>query len=211
MSIGNLTLEQWLRYGFSGAVGLIAFVWIKSPLLVLGPTGSQQAQQASILPFQVGAGTITLLLGLALVIGTFVYALHRAVIYPLLYGFVLLFLALWRHGTDFEWDLLIPLRPSGTEIRFYEWHWRSLKQDRFWACRLAEWGAQMHFLYCCAWAAALAVVLGFLLGEPNPQASYFLCWFSILVALSALASDLRLTFVVKNARENWHEQSGNGE
>lgn len=146
----------------------------------------------------VGAGggllEATVLAGASLLIGTVIQTLHRAFVYPFIYR---IFLVLYVDGRrpDFN-DLRSCYTPCETELKVLEARWRfTATNDRI-ADRLADWGAQVHFLYGTAWAVAGGALLPKLAGM---TAESRICAMSlslgVLLAVSGLIHDRRLMLV----------------
>lgn len=142
----QLKLEELLRYGFAGAIGLLAFLLCFSGWLDLAKT-VPAITQASVL------------VGVAFAVGTLLYAVHRAFVYQIIYRFVLGVLAAFR-VCYFDKRLFLPFVPSPLEVRLDLLRWKRAKDKDYAQPRLAEWGAQIHFLYCSSWAVLLALELG---------------------------------------------------
>ncbi len=136
----ELGLQELLRYALSGGIGIAV-------LLLIYP-----AAACSIKNMEAAKET-TLILGSVLLIGTLIYNIHRALLFPVLFRIVGLFTLPWT----FTGALLIPWLPSDHELRVDRWRWEHLNgKSRRWD----EWGAQTHFLYCAAWAVLAALLLG---------------------------------------------------
>mgnify|MGYP000962779295 CR=1 FL=1 len=128
----NLNLNDLLRSGFAGAIFiLIAVAAFDNP----GQLFVQNKDVAGAL------GALATAAGLS--IGTVIYAVHRAAPYPLLY---LLFKVL-THRKESMLDLDV-LR------------WKHSMKTNSLQPRLGDWAAQVHFLYCLAWASVAALLLG---------------------------------------------------
>lgn len=148
----QLRLEELLRYTLSGALFLVALLLRGSSIQV----GSWTAQNV--------LGDATKALGLVLLVGSLIYTLHRAVIFPWLLFPSALTLAAVIGAYKFTGDIWVPFRISRIE--------QEMDSDRFglrtkkdvlfdvWS----EWGSQVHFLYCSAQAVLLAIAFGHILG-----------------------------------------------
>ncbi len=175
----SLKLEEWLRYGFSGGLLLVV-------LLLTHPNWKDGLVRAN------GIGGTANLLGVILLAGSLIYALHRAVAYRAMFTLAIFTLACFR---VYEWDskIFFPVVPSKVELKIDRWR-LALRQaknplDSF----IAEWGAQVHFLYCSVWAILLGITLASLF--PNRQSAvsnwtYF--WTSLVLAFGAFWHHLRL-------------------
>jgi hypothetical protein len=132
----NLNLNELLRSGFAGAVFmLVAMGAFDNPRTFFSEENSA--------PLVLGALTTAL----GLTIGVVIYAIHRAVPYPLLY-FVMKTLTNRKH--------------SMLDLDVMRWK-HSMNKDAL-QHKLQDWAAQVHFLYCLAWASVVALILGNALG-----------------------------------------------
>jgi hypothetical protein len=158
--VKELNLGEWSRYGFSGGLFLIVF-------LLAHPTWScylwSSTGGAAIL-----AGTA--LLFSTLVFGSLIYAIHRAVLYRLLFALALLCLCrrkVYEYESAirvYEWqcDIVKPLVPSKIELAIDDWR-ASLRgtTDKDPIFRFVDgWATQVHLLYCSAWAVLFGMFLG---------------------------------------------------
>jgi hypothetical protein len=148
----KLRLEELLRYTLSGALFLIALI-LRGPSLQVGSWTTAN-----------GLGEATKALGLVLLVGSVIYSVHRAIVFPFLLFPIALSLASLIGARGFSWEIWVPFRVSNAE--------RQMDDDRF-ALRArkdtlfdvwSEWGSQVHFLYCSAEAVLLALVIGHVLG-----------------------------------------------
>ena len=87
----KLTIDQYLRYGISGAIALIT-------LALTYP------QTVSFLSFDSKLAQATIVAGLILPIGIFIYSVHRAIFYPIIYRIMLKKI----HGFTWKRSFLLP-------------------------------------------------------------------------------------------------------
>lgn len=127
----ELNLNELLSYGFAGAV-FLAFL-----LLAYSEPGSVVAGEAHVALVTAG------LIAVGLTTGCVIYSLHRAIPYPVFYW---IFAKLNGRG-----DKTIDMDIN---------RWRNLQRADALQSRMGEWGAQVHFLYCLAWAGFLSICLG---------------------------------------------------
>ena len=156
-AVKDLNLNDLLRYGFAGAVFILvsALAYQEPASLLLSKDISGALAAASS--------------AAALTIGCVIYALHRAVPYPLLYW---LFRVLnGRLESSIELDLR---------------RWRNSGKAGALQPRLADWAAQVHFLYCVAWASLLALLLGSA-SVWTPTSIVKLAWWAFFAMLTAAA------------------------
>ena len=92
---------QQLRYGLAGAAVLISF-WAACPDCVRILHGANELLDAAVL------------LALSLVLGSLVYAVHRAVLHPVVYRIFLIGFCTARRY-DWSWSMLLPW-PSRLEL-----------------------------------------------------------------------------------------------
>ena len=93
-----------------------------------------------------------------LTVGCVIYTLHRAIPYPVLYQ-----LFKWlNHRTESTLELDLQ-------------RWRHAANKNAMQHRLGDWAAQVHFLYCIAWATGTSLLIGNALNwKPTP--TYAACW-----------------------------------
>jgi hypothetical protein len=193
--VRDLKLEELLRYGFSG--GLLLLV-----LLYMHPSWRDGLAKAS------GVGWTAILIGVALLAGSLIYALHRALAYRVAFTVTVIILICSR-VYDWESRIIRPFIPSELELgmdrRRLALRQRQDVLDQF----TAEWGAQVHFLYCAAWAILLGMVLGPLF--PNCQRiishrTYFVA--SAVLVFGAFWHHARLLWWIKaNEGQNFAESA----
>lgn len=149
------------------------------------------------LPKFTALGDATLLAGSCLLVGTIIYSIHRAIVYVVILRVMQFPLSLLR-VVPFDWCVFWPFRFTRYEHEHLQRLWRR-KEDNLSRAPIAEWGDQVHFLYCTAWATGLALRLAsFWKWEPMDARADLRYWVSIFfwIALSsALLSNLRLLCV----------------
>jgi hypothetical protein len=186
--VKELKFNEVLRYAFSGGIGLATF-------LVLPPAIAAHVSKLEAIK------VATLIGGIVLVIGVFVYNVHRALIFPLLFRTALL---LVLRETDPErkkaegLKFWCPYRPTAAETSLDLWRWNQEQTKKHWD----EWGAQVHFLYCSVWAILGALVLALLAGSRWGKLQYWipaLC-FAVLTLVAALVHHLRLLYLMTSVR-----------
>jgi hypothetical protein len=188
----ELGLQELLRYALSGGIGFAS-------LLLMYPKIARSIGDVK------GAEEVTLIFGAVLVAGTLVYNIHRSLLFPPLLRWIGFFTL--RPQKTSLWMLLFPLLwwlPSVTEMEVDRWRWKLKKGDRRpWD----EWGAQIHFLYCAAWATLAAFVFGRYIafggcrvGPPSCHARHFfevVFWGSLG---AGVVSNIRLLYHINAAR-----------
>ncbi len=176
----QLRFEELLRYGFAGAIGLIA--------LVLGFSGF--AKIAADIPAITQA---SVLVGAAFALDTLVYAIHRAFLYPLIYRLVLGLLVICRVYC-FDKRLLLLLSPVPLEVELDFLRWKRTKEEDYAQPRLTEWGAQVHFLYCSSWTVFLVLWIGTRIGLAPTVSEPTLWRVAWLIVGAAFISNCRLAY-----------------
>lgn len=102
----------------------------------------------------------TLVLGVVILTGSVIYTLHRALTYPLLLFPLALLAVSMFHKWPFDWDILMPIKQSGIESHVEKQRLELRRQKNPLDPIFAEWGAQVHFLYCSGWAILLGLYVG---------------------------------------------------
>ena len=144
----ELGFQELLRYALSGGVGLASLLLMyPNVACLIGPIDS--------------AGEVTLILGATLLLGTLVYNIHRALLFPPFFRAIGL---ITISQTDSKWKRFIEFcqfwlwwRPSKAEIDYDSWRWELPDKHRD---RWVSWAAHPHFLYCAAWATWAAFLFG---------------------------------------------------
>jgi hypothetical protein len=136
--VKELNLEQLTRNGFSGGVFLLV-VLLKCPRLIgLVPGGALESA--------------VLLAAAALLFGSLIYAVHRAFLYRVMYWAVVDFFDVYSNPRKHRWL-----------IEFEQDCWRLDLQKKNPKDPVADytfqWGAQVHLLYCSAWAIFLGMIV----------------------------------------------------
>ena len=153
----NFNLNDLLRYGFAGAV-----------FLILMAVGFERPQVLLEKDFT-NAFVVAALSGVALTVGCVLYALHRAVPYPALY---LLFSKLnHRVGSSIDLDVT---------------RWKNGAKTNSLQSKMSDWGAQVHFLYCIAWAGFSSLLLGHLADWKRTNLWVSILGLSVTFLVSAL-------------------------
>jgi hypothetical protein len=185
--VKELKLEELLRYAFAGGVGLLALP------IVFPSTISGDHKDIADAAF---------IFGLALLFGSLLYGLHRSLVYPLIHRGLLFVMSVFFSLFRFEWEMWVPYRPTNVELALDYWRWRAISEKDFSQPQLAEWGAQVHFLYCSAWAVLTTLYVGkYSLGElvGLPDASRFHVFLRLVYMLlvAALIHNARLIYVLR--------------
>ena len=157
----RFSIDNLLRYALAGGFTVLA--------LLYGYSDSKDK-----LPKVDGFKEEVILLGLVLLIGSLVYVVHRAFIYPLFYRIGLRIV--WRKehwfwlscpcckGKQWGWLSVIVWCVRDPDIHIDMDRWSSREDPKSVRKNLGEWGAQVHYLYCATWSVLLGLWLGRLLG-----------------------------------------------
>jgi hypothetical protein len=178
----ELGLQELLRYALSGGIG-IAVLLLTYPK-VAHSVGCME-----------GSREVTLVLGSVLVVGTLIYNLHRALLFPIFLRVVIVL-------TTRPWKLtrssLKFYQPSATELDRDHWRWELAEAARR---RWDEWGAQTHSLYCAAWAILAALALGRVFGTPDPRALLIFPGLFVFTLVAAGVNNYRLLYSIDAERK----------
>jgi hypothetical protein len=175
----QLKLEELMRYVLAGAVGLVALLlgFCDVPKVVGTVAGVTQA---------------SLLLFVALALGSIAYAVHRSLIYPMLYHLGLLVLVAFRvYALDPR--LFWLFAPARLELSLDFLRWKR-SEDHYAQPRIAEWAAQVHFLYCSGWTTFFILWLGSRLGLRSAPARPLLFWIACGMVVVGFISNCRLLY-----------------
>jgi hypothetical protein len=171
----QLNYNEYLRYTFAGGVGILSFLY-------LNPKYFDNLFQSE------GIKDSLFLILSALIIGSFIYAFHRAIIYPIIYKINLFILTIFRQ-LNFDLGLLQPFTSSKLERDMDFRRWKQRQNPKSFAKELLDWSAQIHFLYCCV--IAIFIVKLFSTQSNN-------------VTISYVFDKGQAPLVYKNILRNWH-------
>ena len=189
----NLKLNELLRYAFPGVIAVLVLFATRPDALGLLSAYSKFTQAA-------------ILGGFILIVGSTIYSLHRALTYPLIYRFILIFFSLSRIY-PFDRDLLVPFKPCKLELDLTFERWRREQNQTSFQGKMREWGSEVHFLYCTTWAILITLKLGHAISNrTNENAFQILTWLAILSLLGALVQDLRSMYIEKKIAEKEMER-----
>ncbi len=170
----HLDLNQFLRF-------LLAGGWALGCFLFINPHQFENLFKEH---------TIDLIL-IAMVFGSIVYVVHRAVLYPNLHKVICIILSIFK---KMKWDsgYLMPFFPSKTEMELDLMRWALRKNEKSISKNITDWAAQVHFLYCSAFASLFTVIISYQMEDPNVQRLLFVrCLFWLLLVFG-LINDIRL-------------------
>lgn len=179
-----LRIEDLLRYTFSGGLFVLTLIlvhpiwWNKIPTIQ-------------------GVGDATVMIGLVLLAGSLIYTLHRALTYPFLFFPATLCFACIFRAFPFEAAICIPFQTSTLELDFDRWRYRLRREQDPLNVVLADWGAQVHFLYCSGLAIVSALLLGWVMPVPeNVLALRVFSSVAIIALLAGFVHNLRLLLML---------------
>ena len=175
----ELGLQDLLRYVLAGGIGIAS-------LLRMYPGAAFSVRNLD------AAKEVEIVVGASLVLGSVIYNVHRALVYPVFYRIIGL---VTLPCTNLTLWLLLPWRPSQDEIEADRWR-RELKEEarQHWS----EWGAQTHFLYCAAWAILLVLVFGRYVvgGAPDCQARRIFWIIFSVILVAGVVHNFRLLYTL---------------
>ncbi len=183
-----LSFGKYLRFALSGAVFFAA-------VALLADDAGREPRFARVYEVS-NLGDATLLVGACLLVGTIVYALHRALLYVVVLRVLQLVLAVlcitkWRSV------LLCPFRPTPFEHRLRRGLWRAAEKDPFTHKQVTGWGDQVHLLYCAAWAILLALyVVPKRAWRPHTDLRHDAWVLAVVLAAFGAVANLRLLYAI---------------
>ncbi len=135
----QLNYNEYLRYTFAGGFGILTYLYLNPPIL-------------NTLFDEKGAIKDSLFLVLlSILLGSFLYTLHRAFLYPICLKVNYIFLRLSNiEETNIKWHKYVFTQEYIKKEDFRRWGQRD--NPKSFAKNLIDWAAQVHFLYCCVWA-----------------------------------------------------------
>lgn len=183
----ELDLNNWLRYFLSGAIIFSLLYWISNDSSVSNPTLKNFFASLHLDKAVFG-------ISFSLIIGAIVYSLHRAIVYPVIFYFFQLMFALMvkSERKRFSRDAWIPFRPSKIEIDRIKDYWNPIIAHKEYFQRLAEWAAQIHFLYCTSWSLILVQIIVQQLGIKEYYWIIYLFW---IILIPTIISHARYWYI----------------
>ena len=160
-------------------------------LLLMHPSWREELAKAS------GIAGTAILIGVPFIAGSLIYTLHRALAYRIVFTIAVIILIFCR-VYDWETKIILPFVPSKVEVGMDRWRLSLRQKKDVVDPYTAEWGAQVHLLYCSAWAVLLGMILGPLF--PNcqtaiPHRDYFVA--SAALLFGAFWHHVRLLWWIK--------------
>jgi len=186
----KLGLNEYLRYGLSGAIALLTLV------LTYPQTAS------SWLSIDSELAQATIVAGLILLIGILIYSVHRIILYPIIYRIILKII----YGFEWKCSYLLPWKLSKDEIELDVKRSNKRCEDKNpYKNGFNEWFSRIHFLYCSTWAILITLIFGFFINPCDALSKKALHIFLIvgsLTLLLALFDDVHAMKVEKEILNN---------
>lgn len=185
----KLRLNEYLRYGLSGAVALLTLV-LTYP------------QTAAWLSIDINLAQASVVAGLILLIGILIYSIHRSIVYPLIYRRLLIKV----HGFERNSLSLRPWKFSTHEIELdVKRSKKRCEENNPYTNGFNEWFSRIHFLYCSAWAIFISLILGYFIKPSAGLSKTALLIFMLVCPLTfilALFDDIHAMKVEKEVLNN---------
>lgn len=146
----QLNYNEYLRYIFAGGFGMLCYFFLQ-PAVYRGIFNKDGDFKDSLF-----------LVLVAMILGSFLYAVHRAALYPICLRINCIFLTLAKKFTinaELNWWNILTGQKLFIQEDFRRWNQRD--NPKSFAKHLLDWSAQIHFLYCCVWAMIAAKVFAF--------------------------------------------------
>jgi hypothetical protein len=171
----KFSLDELLRYflagGLSFATMLLAYEFNQGPELA----------ESSIAITSVAV----------VLLGSLIYVLHRAIIYPLLYRYL---------GWPFrrQWPRCwawLPYLCDQNDVEIDKERWSRRNHPQSVRGNLAEWGSQVHYLYCATWAVTIGLVAGEQFATAvRSKAQIAFWWLAGILLAAAIIHHLRFLY-----------------
>jgi len=133
----EVTLDELLRYVFAGGIALLT-------LYVSHPSAFESRRSGSAL------FDTSVLAAVALIVGSLIYSLHRALLYPLVYRVLVWILYARKQNASKGHSL--KCYPYKLELKLDIERWRRSQNEKSLQKNLNSWATQVHFLFCSTWA-----------------------------------------------------------
>jgi hypothetical protein len=151
--------------------------------------------------------TLDLIL-ISLVLGSIVFIIHRAIVYPFLFRLICIGLIPFKK-MKWKLSLLIPFFPTKDEIKvdFHRW---ALRRDtkKSLSKNITDWGSQIHFLYCCAIGSLLTIIFSKLVGGYEQQKLRYMWWAFGLLLFCGFINHIRALLYDIELRKREKEPQG---
>lgn len=191
----DLTLDELLRYVFAGGIALLT--------LYFSHRGAFENRGSGNAFFD------TSVLGaVALIVGSLIYSLHRALLYPLVYR-VLTWLLYVRKKKRSERHGLkcCPYTPTELEFNLDIEGWKRNQNEKSMQKNLNSWATQVHFLFCSTWAVVVGLFVGWIaMGKPAHLIP--LAVLTCLTAVAACVHDWRFLYLESEIQRDEPSSSG---
>lgn len=194
----SLSLDELLRYGFAGGLFLIVLGTLMGSIVPLIELGAVEAGHAILL----GAG--------AILIGSFVYSVHRLLLFPRIRRCILNRIhkelgdeRRTRHLPPHQTDRSSLFRQTTLETEFDVARWgRREREDGGYTSGpgpgWSRWGAQIHLMFTGSWAIIAAMVAAGALSLTGRSISVIplVFWLGAMVVflLAGCAATMRINF-----------------
>jgi hypothetical protein len=170
--------NEYLRYVFAGGFGMLCYFFLQPNVYNSLFTKEGDFKDALFLVFA------------AMVIGSFLYGVHRAILYPICLRINYVILILYKKvKTRKKWWAVITGQQIMLDEDFRRWNQRDNPSS--FARHLIDWSAQIHFLYCCVWAMIAARIFSFQHITPANFLKEYWWYFATALFMVALRSHYR--------------------
>lgn len=139
----QLDYNEYLRYVFAGGFGILTYLYL-NPFVLQTLFDEKGTLKDSLF-----------LVLLSFILGAFLYAIHRAMLYPICYKLNLVILRLTGQlkSSLKWWDFIL----TQNEVKKQDFRrWKQKVDSKSLSKNLLNWFAQVHFLYCCVWAMLIS-------------------------------------------------------
>lgn len=181
----DFSLGEWLRYGFAGAIALLTAL-LRYP------------EASTFLTSKTALLQSLLVIGLVLLIGSLIYVIHRAILYPIFYriGSVIFF----YKKSELRKRLLIPWWVDQKQADLDIERWKRLNNETSIQKYLSEWASQIHYLYSVTWAIILGIIFGSFVGwevDENSQTNSYYWYAAIIIFVISIVHHARYLYYEK--------------
>jgi len=138
----KLNYNEYLKYTFAGGIGVLIYIYLNPELI---------ERNSSI------KDSLVIIL-ISLLFGSFIYSVHRAILYPICLKINYIILRLSKKvKPKNNWKNFIFSQDYVKTQDFRRWKER--QNSKSFSNNLVDWHSQIHFLYCSVWAITFSIIL----------------------------------------------------
>lgn len=142
----KLNYNEYLKYTFAGGIEVLVYLLLNPEIKFKLIEGDSSIKNSLFIIL------------ISLLLGSFLYSVHRAILYPICLKINYIILRLSKR-----------IKPKSNWINFVfsqEYvkkhdfrRWKERQNTKSFSNNLVDWHSQIHFLYCAVWAISFSIIL----------------------------------------------------